>query len=88
MTQLGEAARQMYINGQWVEAKSGKTFPVINPATGETLTTIPDGEVEDVRSAITAAQGAFNSWARISPVDRSRYLEKAFMLMAERRDSR
>ena len=86
MTQLGEVTRQMYINGQWVEAKSGKTFPVINPATGETLTTVPDGGVEDVRSAIQAAQAAFKSWSRVSPVERSRYLEKAFKLTTDRRD--
>ena len=69
MTQLGDVTRQMYINGQWVEAKSGKTFPVINPATGETLTTVPDGGVEDARAAINAAQAAFKSWSRLSPAN-------------------
>lgn len=61
MAQLGDVMRQMYINGQWVEAKSGKTFPVIYPASGETLTTVPDAGVEDVRSAIHSAQAAFKT---------------------------
>jgi succinate-semialdehyde dehydrogenase/glutarate-semialdehyde dehydrogenase len=76
----------MYINGQWVEARNGKSFNVLNPATGETVTSVPDGGVEDVRSAINAAHEAFKSWSRVSPVERSRYLEKAFKLMTERRD--
>lgn len=86
MAQVGEIIRQMYINGQWLEARSGKTFPVINPATGEAVATVPDGGAEDARAAISAAHEAFKSWSRVSPVERSRYLEKAFTLTNERRD--
>ncbi|MGH7381056.1 MAG: NAD-dependent succinate-semialdehyde dehydrogenase [Candidatus Methylomirabilales bacterium] len=86
MAQAGEVVRQMYINGKWVEAKSGKNFKVINPATGETVAEVPDGGAEDARLAIKAAHEAFKSWSRVSPVERSRSLEKAFKLMTERRD--
>src|SRR3989304_6033478 len=86
MAQAGEVVRQMYINGKWVEAKSGKTFKVITPAAGETVAELPDGGAEDARLAINTAHEAFKSWSRVSPVERSRYLEKAFKLMTERRD--
>ena len=60
-TQLDEFMRQMDINGQWVEAKSGNTSPVINFATRETLTSVPERGAEDPRSAIIVAQAAFLS---------------------------
>lgn len=83
---LKDVARQLYMNGQWVDAKSGKTFAVVNPATGEVVAHVPDGGTEDAHSAISHAHQAFRSWSRLSPVERSRYLEKAFKLMSERRD--
>ncbi|MFQ5962421.1 MAG: NAD-dependent succinate-semialdehyde dehydrogenase [Candidatus Methylomirabilales bacterium] len=86
MGQLKDIPGQIFMKGQWVDAKSGKTFQVTNPATGETVATVADGGAEDARSAINAAHEAFKSWSRLSPVERSRYLEKAFKLMTERRD--
>jgi len=61
LTQPGEFMRQMDINGQRVEAKSGNTSPVINFATRETLTSVPHRGAEDARSAIIVAQAAFLS---------------------------
>ena len=86
MTQAEDIPGRLFIKGQWVDAKSGKTFQVTNPASGETVATVADGGAEDARSAINAAHEAFKSWSRLSPVERSRYLEKAFKLMTERRD--
>ena len=86
MDMVKDVTRQLYVNGQWVEAKSGKTFPVVNPATGEVVAHVPDAGTEDARSAISYAHEAFRSWSRLPPVERSRYLEKAFKLMTERRD--
>jgi acyl-CoA reductase-like NAD-dependent aldehyde dehydrogenase len=45
----------MYINGEWVSAKSGTTFEVFNPANGETIGQVPDGGREDAVLAIQAA---------------------------------
>jgi len=41
------APRQLFIGGQWVDAASGKTFETPNPATGETLARVPEGDAED-----------------------------------------
>lgn len=84
MDVLKETPKQLLINGQWIEAKSGKTFQVTNPATGETVATVADGAAEDARAAIGSAREAFKSWSRLSPIERSRYLEKAFKVMTER----
>ncbi|MEE9172687.1 MAG: NAD-dependent succinate-semialdehyde dehydrogenase [candidate division NC10 bacterium] len=86
MSVVKDVPKQLLINGQWVDAKSGKTFEVPNPATGEAVAAVADGGAEDARSAIRSAHEAFKSWSRTSPIERSRYLEKAFKLMSDRRD--
>jgi len=70
--------RKMLINGEWVEAASGKTFPAYNPATGEILGYAPQGEAADIDSAVKAARQAFESgpWARTSPAERERLINK------------
>lgn len=47
---------QLYINGQWIGAKSGKTFPVYDPATEEVIAHVPDGNSDDVSRAVAAAR--------------------------------
>jgi phenylacetaldehyde dehydrogenase len=68
--------RQMFINGQWTEAASGKTFETPNPATGETLAHIAEGDAEDINRAVRAARAAFEDgpWSRITPSDRGRII--------------
>jgi phenylacetaldehyde dehydrogenase len=65
---------KLFIDGKWVSAKSGKTFPVEDPATNETIAYAPAGEKADIDLAVAAARRAFESgpWSRISPADRSR----------------
>jgi hypothetical protein len=46
--------RQMLINGKWVDAASGKTFPSYNPATGEVLARVAEGDKEDIHRAVPA----------------------------------
>jgi len=53
--------RKMFIDGKWVEAASGKTFPTYNPATGEVLAQIAEGDREDIDRAVKAARRAFES---------------------------
>src|SRR5271168_910634 len=68
-------ARQhkMLIDGRWVEARSGKTFPVEDPATEEKIADVPAGEKEDVDLAVVAARRALaGPWSRLVPAERSR----------------
>lgn len=70
-----------YINGEWVDAQSGKTFDVYNPATGEVMGAVPDMNVEDVQDAIDKAQAAFQTWKEITAKERGQALRRWFDLM-------
>ena len=79
---------KMYIDGKFVAAASGKTFPVFNPATGEVLTNVPEAESEDVNRAVSAARRAFDSgpWTRMSPSQRGRLLWRVAELIEKNND--
>ncbi len=70
------ASRRMFVDGAWVEAASGATYAIPNPATEETIGTAPDAGVDDMRRAIAAARRAFDEgpWPRTSPRERARVL--------------
>ncbi len=55
---------KMLINGKWVDAASGKTFPTYNPATGDTLSRVAEGDKEDIDRAVKAARAAFETEVR------------------------
>ena len=74
----------VFIDGAWVESNSGKTFDVTNPATGDLLGTVPDGDATDATKAIDAASKAFPSWSSTTAYERSRLLYRAWELMTER----
>jgi betaine-aldehyde dehydrogenase len=67
---------QMYINGEWVDSKSSKTFPVYDPSTEEVIAQVPDGNSEDVNRAVAAAKAAFEdgSWGQTTAQERGRVL--------------
>jgi phenylacetaldehyde dehydrogenase len=71
-------SRQMLINGKWVDAASGKTFPTYNPATGEVLANIAEGDKEDINRAVAAARAAFDTgpWSKITPSERGKLIWK------------
>ena len=72
---LNGAPKRMLIDGRWVEAASGKTFPSLNPATGEELTRVAEGEREDIERAVAAARKAFEGpWSKAKPYDRQALL--------------
>ena len=50
---------QMYVNGEWVDSKTDKTFPVYDPASEEVIAQVPDAQAEDVGRAVEAAKAAF-----------------------------
>jgi len=76
---------QMYIDGRFVQAASGKNFPVYNPATGDVVTEVPEAEEEDVNRAVLAARRAFDDgpWPRMSPSERGRMIWKLADLLEQ-----
>src|SRR3954463_5187208 len=75
---------QLFIDGQWVDSTSGKTFKTPNPATGETLAEIAEGEKADVDKAVAAARRAFEGkWGKLSARDRGRLLYKLSQLIEQ-----
>ncbi|MFV0526253.1 MAG: NAD-dependent succinate-semialdehyde dehydrogenase [Acidimicrobiales bacterium] len=74
----------MFIDGSWVDASTGRTFAVTNPATGETIGSMPDGGPDDARAAVTAADRAFPSWSTTTAHHRAEVLMAAWRLMNER----
>ncbi len=76
---------KMLINGKWVEAASGKTFPTYNPATGEVLSHVAEGDREDINRAVEAARAAFETgpWSRLTASQRGRMIWKLADLLEE-----
>jgi len=77
--------RKMFIDGKWVEAASGKTFPTYNPATGEVLAQVAEGDREDIDRAVKAARKAFESgaWPEMTASQRGRLIWKLGDLIEE-----
>jgi betaine-aldehyde dehydrogenase len=69
---------QMYINGEWVESASGKTFAVYDPSTEEAIAYVPEANAADVDRAVRAARGAFDNgpWRSTTAQERGRILFK------------
>ncbi len=78
VTRYVAKTRQMLINGKWVDAASGKTFPTYNPATGEVLANVAEGDKEDINRAVAAARAAFDTgpWSKITPSNRGKLIWK------------
>ena len=81
-------SRPMLIDGKWVEAASGRTFPTYNPATGEVLARVAEGDREDIDRAVKAARSAFHSgpWPRTTPSERGRMIWKLADLLEKHLD--
>lgn len=75
-----------YINGRWVGAGSNETIDVTNPATGETLGTIPKMGADETREAIEAANEAYPAWRAKTAKERAAILRKWFDLMMENQE--
>jgi phenylacetaldehyde dehydrogenase len=67
---------QLLIGGEWVDAKTGKTFDVFDPSTGREIARVAEGDAEDINTAVAAARRAFESgpWPRMSPLERSKLI--------------
>src|SRR5690349_22895343 len=79
---------KLFINGQWTDASSGKAFGTPNPATGETLAHIAEGDAEDIDRAVQAARKAFDEgpWTKMTPSERGRLIWKIGDLIYEHLD--
>jgi phenylacetaldehyde dehydrogenase len=77
--------RKMLIDGKWVNAASGKTFPTYNPATGEVLAQIAEGDKQDIDAAVQAARRAFDTgpWSRMTASQRGKLIWNLADLMEE-----
>jgi acyl-CoA reductase-like NAD-dependent aldehyde dehydrogenase len=77
---------QNFINGKWVDAKSGRTFENRNPANwDEVLGTFPKSGIEDVNEAVKAARVAFEKWRLIPAPKRGDIMRKVGDLMVARK---
>ena len=76
----------LFIDGAWSAAASGRTLPVMNPATGKQIGTLAHAEKPDLDRALEAARKGFDTWRRISAFERSKMMRKAANLMRERVD--
>jgi succinate-semialdehyde dehydrogenase/glutarate-semialdehyde dehydrogenase len=76
--------KRMYIDGKWVEADSGRTLEVINPANEEVLDVIAYGGRAETKRAVEAAHRAMAGWMRQTAYDRAKVLKKTAELMRER----
>ncbi len=74
---------QMYINGEWVAAQSGKSMEVRNPANGAAVDTAPSGDASDAQAAVESAKAAAAEWAATAPDARAAVLQKGVDLVKE-----
>ncbi|MDN3236069.1 NADP-dependent succinate-semialdehyde dehydrogenase [Pseudomonas sp. WAC2] len=78
--------QQAYIDGAWMDADGGQTINVGNPATGETLGTVPKMGRAETKRAIEAAERALPAWRDLTAKERSQKLRRWFELMIENQD--
>jgi succinate-semialdehyde dehydrogenase/glutarate-semialdehyde dehydrogenase len=86
LDQISDLPLDLCLGGKVVPASDGGRFDVLDPATGEVLTSVANGTVEDALAAVDAADAAAAGWAATAPRQRSEILRKAFELMTERSD--
>ncbi|QJY32598.1 NAD-dependent succinate-semialdehyde dehydrogenase [Diaphorobacter sp. JS3050] len=77
---------RLFIDGQWQDATSGKTLPVVNPATGQQIGQVAHAGIADLDRALAAAQKGFEVWRDTPAIERARAMRRAAALMRERAD--
>src|ERR1700720_2324260 len=79
---------KLLINGKWVDSASGKTFPTINPSTGEAITQVAEADAADVDKAVAAARAAFDKgpWRKMSAAQRGNLMNKLADLIEKHAD--
>jgi acyl-CoA reductase-like NAD-dependent aldehyde dehydrogenase len=79
-------ATRMFVDGEWRDAASGATVEATSPATGESLGPVAEGDREDARRAIAAANAAFPAWAARTGFERAELLHRVADVCERRRD--
>ncbi|GAB2289533.1 hypothetical protein Dimus_023843 [Dionaea muscipula] len=79
---------KLLINGDFVDAASGKTFPTLDPRTGEEIARVAEGEAEDINRAVSAARKAFDDgpWPKMTPYERSKIMLRFADLVEQHTD--
>ncbi len=77
---------QNYVGGQWQGARSGKTFPNYNPATGDLLGHFPLSDQSDVDAAVAAAHAAFTTWRLVPAPKRGEILFRLGELLTRHKE--
>ena len=75
-----------FVDGAWVKARSGRTFAVTNPSSGETLAEVADLDASDTQKAVEAAHRAFPAWRAKTAKDRAAILRKWYDLILQAQD--
>src|ERR1700733_5688693 len=85
VTSFVSRKHKMLINGKWIDAASGKTFSTYNPATGEILAQVAEGDREDINQAVLAARKAFEHgpWRKMTASERGRLIWKLADLLEQ-----
>ena len=76
----------LFIDGQWTKAAGGRSIPVVNPATGDSIGSVAHADKSDLDRALEAADKGFRQWRKVSAFDRSKLMRKAADLLRERAD--
>jgi phenylacetaldehyde dehydrogenase len=81
--------KKLFIDGDWVDSRSGKTFDVIDPSCDRVIASVAEGQAEDIDRAVAAARKAFedSDWSRMKPVDRERLIHRLADLIEEHADT-
>jgi succinate-semialdehyde dehydrogenase / glutarate-semialdehyde dehydrogenase len=77
LEQISDLPLDLLVGGKAVPASDGGRFDVVDPATGDVITTVADGSVEDAIAAVDAADAAAAGWAATAPRERAEVLRRA-----------
>jgi succinate-semialdehyde dehydrogenase/glutarate-semialdehyde dehydrogenase len=77
---------EMFVGGAWRTSLTGDTAPATSPATGETIGSVPQGDREDARAAISAARAAAAGWGRMTAFERAAKMHAVGDIIESRRD--
>ena len=78
------AVQKLYIHGRVADARSGRTFPTVNPATGEIICEVQLADAADVDRAVQSAKRGFAAWSAMTGARRGRVLMNAVKLLRQR----
>src|SRR5664279_2452069 len=84
MSAVQTARTELFIGGKWQPSADARRIDVIDPATGQVLTSVADASVADGLAAVDAASAALAGWSARAPRERGEILRAAFALMTDR----